>query len=232
MQVACRRMAQCLSRILHRLAMYRSRLQTAIWLCGGYDPARYWRARGRQYIDEFERHDQETATVFDQQERLLLDSLSKLLITSALELGCGFGRILKLLSDNFLLRRLEGVDVSPDQILHAKEFVSCPRVHFEVGDITAPLKYHDGEFDLVLTCEVLMHIPEPLPVLREMLRVSGRYVVNLEYFDPLARTPRPWCFNHDLLRMYHILSKEYPLGFQIDTIQLPKNQRMILVTKK
>jgi ubiquinone/menaquinone biosynthesis C-methylase UbiE len=195
---------------------------------------RYWRARGKGYSYEFAEHDQETAVVFDQQERVLVGCLGDLHFSSALEIGCGFGRILRLLSDHFQLRRLEGLDISPDQLQHAREYVRQPWIALKTADITSPLKYTDREFDLVLTCEVLMHIPEPLPVLKEMVRVSNRYVVNLEYFDPSAKALSPWVFSHDLVEMYQTLlpPPDSPINFPITTIQLAGNQRIVLLTKK
>jgi len=211
-----------------------NRLRNAWWLRGGYDPARYWRARGKGYSREFDEHDQETAAAFDQQERMLLRCLSDLHFSSALEIGCGFGRILKLLSDHFQLRHLEGLDISPYQIRHAGEYIKNPRVALAVADITAPLNHSDREFDLVLTCEVLMHIPEPSTVLEEMVRVSNRYVVNLEYFDPSAESLSPWVFNHDLVEMYQTLlpPPNSPISLPIKTIQLARNQRIVVLTKK
>lgn len=208
--------------------------RNALWLRGGYDPVRYWRGRGREYFREFDRHDQETAAVFNQQERMLLDCLSNLHFSSALELGCGFGRILKLLVDHFQLRSLEGLDISPDQIRRARGYVKTPWVGLAVADITAPLKYGDRQFDLVLTCEVLMHIPEPLPVLREIVRVSNRYVVNVEYFDPSAKALSPWVFNHDLIQMYKDLfaPPNSAVNLPTKTIQLSRNQKILVLTKK
>ena len=161
---------------------------------------------------------------------MLLDTLRGLRFDSALELGCGFGRILKIVADNFCLRRLEGIDISPAQIAHAREYVNNHQVTLKVVDITRGLSYEDGEFDLVYTCEVLMHIPDPLPIMEEMLRVSRKHVLHVEYFDQLDSPLGPWCFNHDLATMY-----EDTFGTLV-TIQswpiIPEvSQQIVLVSK-
>lgn len=192
---------------LARLFMVlRSRFQTAWRLRGGYDPVRYWLARGGGYLNEFERHDEKTAAAFAHQEELFLDTLRGLHFDSALELGCGFGRMLKIVADDFCLRRLEGIDISPAQIAPAREYVGNPHVILKVADITRGLPYENGEFHLVYTCEVLMHIPDPQPVVDESLRVSRKYVLNLEYFDPSNQSTAPWCFNHDLAEIYQAVA--------------------------
>jgi SAM-dependent methyltransferase len=211
-----------------RFMTLRNRILVAWWLRGGYDPVRYWLARGGGYLNEFKRHDATTATALAQQEKMLLDMLQGLRFDSALELGCGFGRVLKIVADNFSLRRLEGIDVSPTQIAHAREYVGSPGIILNVADITKGLSYEDEEFDLVYTCEVLMHIPDPGPIMDEMLRVSRKYILNLEYFDSSNRPLGPWCFNHDLFKMYQAIP-----GLRVDVVGLPYGtQRIVLVAKQ
>ena len=159
---------------------------------------------------------------------MLLDTLRGLRFDSALELGCGFGRVLKIVADNFPSCRLEGIDVSPAQIAHARKNVGSPGIILNVADITKGLSYEDDAFDLVYTCEVLMHIPDPDPIVGEMLRVSRKYVLNLECFDSSNRPLAPWCFNHDLVKMYQAIP-----GLRVDVVGPPGGtQRIVLVAKQ
>ena len=63
------------------------------------------------------------------QNRILFDYLKNILSSSSsfstvLEVDCGFGRITKLLLSNFpSILEYIGIDLSPDQIENAKEFV-------------------------------------------------------------------------------------------------------------
>jgi pseudaminic acid biosynthesis-associated methylase len=46
------------------------------------------------------------------------------------------------------------------------------------------IEAEDKSFDLVFTYGVLIHLPDPLSAMREMYRVSRRYVMCAEYFAP------------------------------------------------
>jgi len=62
-----------------------------------YDPREYWLKRGEVFSDENLYHKQE----YRSQEKTLLHYLSRLNFSSVFEFGCGFGRITRLLLDNF-----------------------------------------------------------------------------------------------------------------------------------
>src|SRR6266487_6966424 len=88
-----------------------------------YIPHEYWFNHGKTYKKEF-RYNKN----FELQEKILIDYLkdnvSASSFSTVLEVGCGFGRITKLLLSNFPhIREYIGIDLSPDQIENAKEFV-------------------------------------------------------------------------------------------------------------
>lgn len=60
-----------------------------------YDNPIYWIKRGKKYKDEFSRHDIRTTRIFRYQEQRLIDELDELKFETVLEVGCGFGRIIK-----------------------------------------------------------------------------------------------------------------------------------------
>jgi SAM-dependent methyltransferase len=86
-----------------------------------------------------------------------------------LDAGCGEGETIERLRD-LLPKPVQGIDLNPESV----EFASArlPEDRFEVGDLT-DLRFGDSSFDLVLCLEVLEHIPDPEPALREMARVSS-----------------------------------------------------------
>src|SRR5688500_16626499 len=91
-----------------------------------YNPSEYWHERGKKYKENF-RYNKD----FVLQEDLLITYLRDNLFTSdvptksILELGCGYGRITKLLLTKFtnMIKEYHAVDLSPHQIENAKKYV-------------------------------------------------------------------------------------------------------------
>jgi len=86
-----------------------------------YIPNEYWFERGKKYKDEF-RHNKNS----ELQEGILIDYLKNIpsSFSTVLEVGCGFGRITKLVLSNFPnILEYVAIDLSPDQLENAKEFV-------------------------------------------------------------------------------------------------------------
>ena len=124
-----------------------------------------------------------------------------------LEFGCGVGRHLRNLS------QLPGVVVHGfDQ---SAGMASCMRrwtdqawidAHVTIGMPTGRLPFSDGQFDIVYTSEVLLHVrPEDLPgILRELTRVARRHVLHIEPPPtyPLVANDHDGCWSHDLVGAY------------------------------
>jgi pseudaminic acid biosynthesis-associated methylase len=99
----------------------------------------------------------------------------------ALEVGCNVGLQLRLLERANPGLELHGVEPQAYALERAREL--SPHLTFHRGDAFA-LPFDDGSFDLVLTHGVLIHIhPDDLDrALREINRVSRRYILAHEYF--------------------------------------------------
>ena len=92
-----------------------------------------------------------------------------------LDIGCGEGVISNLLYDKFNNIKITAVDYFEEAIKKAKE--NNPRnIFFDTGDITA-LKYTDNSFDIVVSTEVLEHIPNPDIALKELYRVANKHII-------------------------------------------------------
>jgi pseudaminic acid biosynthesis-associated methylase len=108
--------------------------------------------------------------------------LNGLAISSALEIGCNRGHNLLALT-RVLGGEADVVGIEPNR--HARESArsSSPKIAVLEGQAT-DLPFKDGTFDLVMTAGLLIHISlEQLPqVMREIYRVSRRYVLAVEYF--------------------------------------------------
>jgi pseudaminic acid biosynthesis-associated methylase len=103
---------------------------------------------------------------------------------TVLEVGAGTGNNL------LCLRELASVVTQPDQIV-AIEPNQLARKHLNKRGFTAidgkaqKLPFEDGHFDVVFTSGLLIHIPpdDLLKVMSEIVRVSNKYVVCIEYFN-------------------------------------------------
>ena len=174
-----------------------------------YRPHEYWFEHGKTYKDEF-RYNKN----FELQEKILIDYLKTNLssFSSVFEVGCGFGRITKLLLSNFPnITEYLAIDLSSDQIENAKELIrqgivtngQDPKVIFMVSDIQSfQIKQ---KYDLVIASEVLMHILpyEIEEVMRKLVSISNEHVVNIDWYEQQAPSKAaPHNFIHQYEKIY------------------------------
>ena len=101
---------------------------------------------------------------------------------SILDVGCGEGFTLNRLSENKIGAKLEGVEYSKAAIELGQK--TYPNIKIKEGNIYQ-LPYEDNSFDLVLCTEVLEHLDDPQKGLRELIRVSKKYLVISVPNEPL-----------------------------------------------
>ncbi len=85
-----------------------------------------------------------------------------------LDLGCGDGRLTRIVSDEAGGLRLVGLDIDPKETALARAEGFYERVHTSSAE-TIPEA--SGSFDFVVSISVMEHIPQLEPVLREVARV-------------------------------------------------------------
>jgi len=185
------------------------------------DLKNYWLNRGKGYQEEFARHDRAQRVKFRRQEKGLIEFLkNKTNFESVFELGCGFGRITKLLLNEFPdIGRYTAVDLSPDQIANARKYVSNDKVEFAVSS-GQDLNYPSDSYDLVFASEVLMHIPptDIRNVVASMVRISRKHIVNLDWYHEIqGYEVGGYCFNHD----YQSIYKECSCKVEYEEIRRP-----------
>ncbi len=134
-----------------------------------------WRGRfGREYTDR---------NVVDPAEKkaIFKKTFGGLRLKSALEVGCNRGHNLVALADLF---GIEPVGIEPNAYARRKARLADPRIAVLDGTIF-DLPFRDKTFDLAFTSGVLIHIRRAdLPrAIRELHRVSGRYLFCSEYYD-------------------------------------------------
>lgn len=106
--------------------------------------------------------------------RNLLILISKREVESILDVGCGEGFTLNRLKEKGIGKKLEGLEYSKDAIALGKK--TYPDIKITQGSIYE-LPYKDNSFDLVLCTEVLEHLDEPEKALKELIRVSSKYLI-------------------------------------------------------
>jgi malonyl-CoA O-methyltransferase len=109
---------------------------------------------------------------------------------SVLEVGCGKGRILKRIQENFPNCKLYGTDISDGMLSYVSKSINT-----SVGDIEF-LPYADNQFDVVYTVECIEHSPNLRASVRELCRVckpKGKIIIIDKQLSGWGRlsTP-PW----------------------------------------
>jgi len=93
--------------------------------------------------------------------------------TNLLDVGCGAGHYLSSLRREYSVPfSYEGADITPHYIRLAKKaFANDPKANFRVASI-GKLPYKPKMFDVVLCCNVLLHLPDIVTPIRELWRVT------------------------------------------------------------
>ncbi len=126
--------------------------------------------------------------------RLLRDHLECADSLSALDLGCGQGRLSLALAREIPASSVIGYDISPSAIAFARQATQSAGIEaaeFIVGDIESALQLQQGKkFDVILFTEVAIFLPHwrtLLPKIRALLRPGGLFLISVRsrYFNVL-----------------------------------------------
>ena len=121
--------------------------------------------------------------------RALLTSVGKDIrsCTAILDFGCGNGRVMRYFADQPSSCRLYGTDVDKESIGWCRK-----NLHFAEWDVNGfmpPMKYADGQFDLVYAISVFTHLDEAMQLawLEELQRItkSGAILILTIYGEPV-----------------------------------------------
>ncbi|KKQ27326.1 MAG: hypothetical protein A3H17_04220 [Candidatus Levybacteria bacterium RIFCSPLOWO2_12_FULL_37_14] len=104
----------------------------------------------------------------------LISLIKPLKAESILDAGCGEGFTINKLKENGIGKKIEGMEYSKEAISFGKKLF--PHLTIKQGSVY-DLPYKDNSFDLIICTEVLEHLEYPIRALKEMLRVSKKYLV-------------------------------------------------------
>jgi len=135
------------------------------------------------------------AMILNPPTRDVLARLPKLPASHVLDIGCGQGNTTRLLAEVLAPASCIGLDFDEALVAYAAAQPDKPEVvSFRQGDATQ-LPFADGTFDIVFCRFLLIHMTDPVRVVREMLRVAkpGGYVVAFEadFAYEIAYPPEP-----------------------------------------
>ncbi len=115
----------------------------------------------------------------------ILRKLSQFSFNKLLDVGCGTGNLLSLISNKYEVQ-LSGVDLAPNMLDIARDKLG-EKADLKLGD-SENLPFEDNSFDMVTCTDSFHHYPHPENVLAEINRVlnpKGTLLIA----DPWAPTP-------------------------------------------
>jgi 2-polyprenyl-3-methyl-5-hydroxy-6-metoxy-1,4-benzoquinol methylase len=118
-------------------------------------------------------------------------------VQTVLDAGCGEGFGAQQMQDRFPAVRIYGADISLPALIHSRQVAD--RLSTAQADSTH-LPFGEGQFDLVMSLEVLEHLPEPEAALEAYKQAANRYLLLSVPNDPVFRALR-MLEGSDLLRL-------------------------------
>lgn len=123
---------------------------------------------------KYENNDAVRKTLLKRFLKQLSDEVKAVKASSIADAGCGEGFVIGQLMQAGVSVPMAGVDLSEEAIRIATE--RFPKASFKVGSIYS-MPYKDKSYDLVLCNEVLEHLDKPIDAVKELIRVSKKYVI-------------------------------------------------------
>jgi len=114
--------------------------------------------------------------------RTVISVLKPIDVKKVLDVGCGEGFTLNKFQEEGIGEKLTGIDYSDDALeLGAKIY---PQLELKKGDIY-DIKEKNNSYDLVIATEVLEHLEYPEKALKELIRISSKYLLLSVPNEPL-----------------------------------------------
>jgi len=189
------------------------------------DLSEYWKNRGKTFSQELSNQPSYVQKYLQNQESHILKSVNSLTFENILEVGCGSGRLTKLISQLHPLKKYSAIDISEDLISVAKKKLHTDNIYFQCVDL---LQFQTTEkFDLVFSCEVLQHIdPGKIDsIISKLVSFSKHNLIFVESYDldQIGYSKDDYFFMHDYKKIFSQLN----LNFKIKKIPLPFSLKLM-----
>jgi SAM-dependent methyltransferase len=167
-----------------------------------FDVNKYWIERGRTYLSE----ERLNGPYHRLQEQFLLEVIQRgeLPAQNILELGCGFGRVTRLLSEQLPQSKITAVDLSMDQLNNARSYCGGKQnITFGIYDFYSEAPLPGERYDLTVAVEVFLHHPAEvvLKLIKAVSQVST-CIVNIDWSEPWRWKTPEHVWVHDYERLY------------------------------
>jgi len=112
-----------------------------------------------------------------------------------LDIACGEGYGCKILASSS--KKVYGVDLSGESVIHARSLYNDPRIDFLVGDCRK-IPLNEDTVDVVVSFETLehhFHHDEMMSEIRRVLRPGGLLIISTpdrDYFEEINAAPNPF----------------------------------------
>lgn len=126
------------------------------------------------HADLYESSDVIDYMVYNRRLRLIAKMARKAAPESLLDVGCGEGYATGLVLPSVSRGISVGVDLSELRLTRCRE--RCPGVALLKAS-ALELPFPDKSFDMVLSTELLEHLPDDTPAIEDFLRVARRYLL-------------------------------------------------------
>ena len=113
--------------------------------------------------------------------RFIFKLLEGLSFDSVLDAGCGTGVLLQKIHEKYPQARLTGFEYSPEGLNFARK--RLPEGEFMTVDLSKQAV--DKTFDLITCIDVMEHIPDDRAALRNLLAMTGKYMILSVPLGPL-----------------------------------------------
>lgn len=172
----------------------------------------------RNYIKKYPPgHNQNVAVI-----EMLLKKLKRLRFRNVIEIGCGYGLMIREVMDAFKPRYCVGIDLSEDQINEALRYLAGYNISLALTDI---INYTDYvKYELVFCSTVLSHIPPQYieEAVKNVCKISKRHIVIVEptkeVIAKISRVGDQWLHDYKKLFSKHkwrIKEKEKVEGYPL-----------------
>ena len=165
-----------------------------------FEPNKFWNNRGKSFY----KNNPYSEKDYKDQEQLILSYLKNLDFTTVLEVGCGYGRITKLINQNFEIKNYLATELSPDLVKIATE-VNQEFQNIEFKQSTIQDLDIDKKYDLVIGTEVLQHVlPNDIQSsVQKLVDISKKHVINVDIsFEKTPPNLARHNFAHDYNKIY------------------------------